>query len=79
MARFFFNVITASATIPDAEGTELPGLEEAREEALKDARTLMSHAILEGRDISGRHIEVRNEIGDLLLIVEFADAFRRFE
>lgn len=79
MARFFFNVISASGPIPDTEGTELPGLEAAREEALKDARTLMSHAILDGKDISGRHIEIRNEIGDLLLVVDFADAFRRFD
>ncbi|WP_432442949.1 DUF6894 family protein [Rhizobium laguerreae] len=50
------------------EGTELPSLEQAREEATEDARALMSDAILLGQDISSRRLEICNEAGDALLI-----------
>lgn len=74
MARFFFNVVKASGTLKDLEGTEVSSLEHARHEAITDARNLMSMAILEGRDISNQRIEIVNEGGVLLLIVPFREA-----
>ncbi|MGO7564842.1 hypothetical protein ACC754_36425 [Rhizobium johnstonii] len=58
------------------EGTELPSLENARQEAIEDARTLMSDAILLGQDISSRGVEIRNEMGEVLLKVPFKDAIK---
>lgn len=75
--RYYFNVISASGALNDDEGTELQSLEEARLEALEDARFLMSAAVLEGRDISNRHIEICNEARDVLLAVPFRDALSR--
>jgi hypothetical protein len=72
--RYHFNIVTASETVHDLEGTELPSLEAARAYAIEDARTLMSIAVLEGRDISGRRIEVTNEAGDVLLTLRFREA-----
>jgi len=77
MPRFYFNVRSGLAVIEDEEGTELPSLTAAKTEALSDARSLMSAAILEGDDISGRSIEIRNEAGDVLFILPFADAVKR--
>ena len=77
MPRFYFNVITDHGRILDDEGTELPTLDEARAEALEDARELMSGAILEGRDISGRRVEICSESGETLMIVPFAAAISR--
>jgi hypothetical protein len=51
MATYFSNVIAGLTTITDEEGTDLPSLGAAKEEALKDARALMSHAVLQGRDM----------------------------
>lgn len=74
MTRFFFNFV-GSETVSDTEGTELTSLDAARREALDDARAIMSDAILEGFDVSGRRVEIHDETGKLILIVPFADAF----
>jgi hypothetical protein len=73
--RYYFNVISSSSSVIDIEGVELSSLEEARDEALEDARFLMSAAILEGLDISARHIEVCNETGDVLMRIPFTAAY----
>jgi len=72
--RYYFNIVTPSGPVLDVEGTELPSLEEARTEAIIDARHLMSQAILHGRDISGLSMEVCNEGGEILLVVPFRNA-----
>jgi hypothetical protein len=73
-ARYFFNILTPSGVVEDIEGSELPSLDEARAEAIKDIRFLMSAAIRQGRDISGRSMEVCNEAGDVLMIIAFREA-----
>jgi hypothetical protein len=75
MPIFHLNIATRTTVIRDEEGTELVDLAEARREAIKDARGLMSAAILQGRDISHRHIEICNEDGDILLKMPFSDAY----
>ncbi|NTA13842.1 DUF6894 family protein [Agrobacterium tumefaciens] len=74
MPRFFFNVISSHSTIDDQEGTELSSLDQAIEEARKDARALMSEAVLQGRDISEGCIIIRDNEQELLKVVRFADA-----
>jgi hypothetical protein len=75
MSRFYFHIITQTRTLADNEGTELADLGEARREAIRDARSLMSAAILDGRDIRNRRIEVRNAEGELLIDLPFSAAF----
>jgi hypothetical protein len=72
--RYFFNILTPSGVVQDIEGSELSSLEEARAEAIKDARFLMSGAILRGRDISDRSIEICDECGGVLMVVAFREA-----
>ena len=72
MPRYFFNLV-GSETVTDLEGTELPSLDDAREEAMRDARGIMSHAVLAGHDVSSRQIEIRNEDGLLLAVVQFSE------
>jgi hypothetical protein len=50
---------TASGPLVDFEGTELTDLEQARAEAIADARALMSTAMIDGHTIFGRSIEIR--------------------
>jgi len=46
MARFYFNIRKCGRTIgTDPEGTELPDVATAREEAFKSAREILSSAI----------------------------------
>jgi hypothetical protein len=76
VSKFYFNVIAGDGTREDVEGTELPSLDHARDEALRDARALMSDAVLNGEDISSRRLEIFNEEGKLLLTVPFTDAIK---
>jgi hypothetical protein len=77
MKRFFFNIVTAAGKILDPEGTELGDLDIARTEAIKDARMLMSDALMEGKDISSRSMEITDETGEVLLMLPFVSAFNR--
>jgi hypothetical protein len=74
--RYFFNIITGSGRIIDDEGSELRDLDHARAEAIKDARSLMSTAMQDGRTIFGRSIAICNAEGDVLMLVPFSDAVR---
>ncbi|ANK88689.1 hypothetical protein AMK01_PD00068 (plasmid) [Rhizobium sp. N6212] len=76
MPRFYFNVVSDTGMIVDPEGSELATVEDARREAVQDARALMSQAVLSGKDISARKIYICDEQGTLLLIVRFADTIR---
>jgi hypothetical protein len=71
MPQYFFNVVSAAETVRDEEGSDLPNLDTAHDEAIKDARSLMSDAILEGRDVSNRFIQISGEDGKVLLVVPF--------
>lgn len=79
MPRFFFTVISGKNALDDLEGSDLPSLDRAIEEALKDARALMSEAILQGRDISEGCIIIRDKQQEVLKVVRFADALDREE
>ena len=54
MPRFFLHIEDGTQRIEDTEGSELPDLAAARQEALKAARQLWAAAILDNRDISMR-------------------------
>lgn len=76
MPRFYFNIVAGDDTREDIEGSEFSSLEHARTEAIEDARTLMSNAILLGQDISSRRLNICSEEGEVLLTVQFADAIK---
>jgi len=74
MPRYFFHQVTRAGTVHDLEGTDLPDLEHARLDAVRDARHLMSDSIRCGRDISSRLIQICDEAGKVQLILRFLDA-----
>ncbi|NTZ63740.1 hypothetical protein G6L24_25920 [Agrobacterium tumefaciens] len=77
MPRFFFSIVSGQHVLDDDEGSELVSLDQAIEEARKDARELMSEAVLQGRDISQGYIVIRDSAHELLKVVPFADALDR--
>lgn len=77
MPRFFFTVISGKSVLDDQEGSDLPSLDRAIEEALKDARALMSEAILQGRDISEDSIIIQDKQREVLKVVRFSEALDR--
>jgi len=77
MPKYFFHHITKAGRVRDIEGTDLADLEQARNEAVLDARSLMSDAIRQGRDISSRSIQISDDRGNVLLTVSFVDTVTR--
>jgi len=74
MPKYYFNVLTMNGRVEDPEGTDLPGMDEAYISAIEDARALMSEAILEGKDISSRKIEICDADRLPMQVVPFRDA-----
>ena len=60
--RYFFHIRTESGLIPDEEGTELTGLEQAREEALTSARDLATEFPPGSEGVSLKAVEVVDEV-----------------
>jgi uncharacterized protein YjbI with pentapeptide repeats len=73
--KFYFDIAGPNGIVEDFEGTELPDLDTARLEGIEDARAIMSQSILNGVDVSGRHLNIRNDERKLLLRVTFSEAF----
>lgn len=74
MPRFFLHIDDGTQRIEDEEGSELPDLEAAREEALAAARQLWAAAILAGQDIGARRFVVADGNGKVIDTVEVDDA-----
>ena len=74
MPIYHFDLVTPAGVVADLEGSELPHLDAARLEAIEAARELMSAAVRLGKDISSQSFSIRSELGDVLLVVRFADA-----
>ena len=60
--RYFFHIRTAGGLIPDEEGIELTGLEQAREEALTSAKELATEFPPGSEGVSLKSIEVVDEV-----------------
>lgn len=74
MERYFFHLHECGTHIPDDEGRGLAGMEEARSEAIKAARDVMSAEVQAGRLCLGCRIDVKDGNGRLVLTVPFSDA-----
>lgn len=74
--RFFFHVFNGVGVVPDEDGRDLPGLVEARKEAIKGIRSIMSDEALKGRiDLRGR-IDITDASAEVVLTVLFEEAFQ---
>jgi len=74
MPQFFFHLRDGHDVLLDGEGIELAGLEAAAAQALKEARSLISHDALEGRINLRQRIEVEAPAGTVVHRLEFVDA-----
>lgn len=76
MPRYFFHVRDGERLQRDLEGTDLPSLEVAHEEALEDARFLLAEKIKRGEVINGQRFEITDEAGEVLDVVPFKAVLR---
>jgi hypothetical protein len=76
MPRYHLHVHNQSGSIPDTEGVELPGIEDASRHAIEGIRDILSDEVRSGKlDLRGR-IEIAAADGAPLKTVRFADALR---
>ena len=76
MPRYHFNIRNGSGFTADEEGLDLSSESDARVQAIRGTRSLLSAEVLDGRlDLAGQ-IEVTDECQDEVMTVRFSDAVR---
>ena len=76
MTKYFFHKRDGSELVEDEEGTDLPDLEAARNEAILAAREMMAEMVLEGKVVDGQQFEITSEDGSIADIVTFKSAIK---
>jgi hypothetical protein len=76
MTQYFFHLHNGHDILLDAEGIELSDIEAVTAQALKEARSLISHDALDGRINLKQHIEVEAPVGTVVHRLKFTDAVK---
>jgi hypothetical protein len=74
MTQYYFHLHNGHDILLDAEGMELDDLDAVTVQALREARSLISHDALDGRINLKQHIEVEAPVGTVVHRLEFIDA-----
>ena len=74
--RYYFNIRDQDGLICDEEGTELPDMEAAREEARLSARDFAIDDLRRDSPIGSRQIEIADERGTLMGAILVRDIVR---
>ena len=74
MPRWYLHVHDGAVAFLDPEGSELPDLAAAREEAIAAAREMLSDGMLTGENRLGWRFEIADETGAPLLMMPFSEA-----
>ncbi|HEY8254327.1 MAG TPA: hypothetical protein VIG39_06775 [Rhizomicrobium sp.] len=77
MPRYFFHVREGSVLHRDMEGQELPDAEAARREAISSSREMLSEKLLHGGSLNNRNIEIADETGCVVDVVNSRDILFR--
>jgi hypothetical protein len=78
MPRFHMNIRRGDELLEDWEGEEFPSLAEARTEAVRSARELMSARMAAGKMPDGHtRFEIADDSGKTVLIMAFEEAIDR--
>ncbi|HEX4174090.1 MAG TPA: hypothetical protein VHY82_16600 [Acetobacteraceae bacterium] len=73
MVKFYFNLQTDGAVSEDPEGTDLPDLEAARQEATNAAREMAAAAVRASNENPADCILIADASGRVLVTVSLAD------
>lgn len=77
MPRFFLHIDDGTQRIEDEEGSDLPDLAAARDEAMQAARQLWAAAIRDGRDLGGRRFLIAAADGSVIDTIAMDEALPR--
>ena len=75
VARYFFDLYNDVNTSDD-EGRDFPDLAAAKDNALAEAKEMMTQSVHDGALDLNHHIDVRDEGGKVVYVLRFADAVR---
>jgi len=73
MPRYFFDLFN-DIQAPDLEGKDLHDLDAARANAVREAREMMAESVTKGRLDLRHYIQVRDDAGQVVTVVQFGDA-----
>jgi hypothetical protein len=76
MARYYFNIYEHDHLIRDLEGTELPTVKAAREEAEASAREFLADALRQHSEVNGKRIEIADANGSVVETIRVRDVLR---
>ena len=76
MPRYFFHIRSDDNFVKDAEGVDLPGDVEAREEAADAAREILAERVRKGEVVDGHTFEVHDDAGTKVFTFPFRDVLR---
>lgn len=79
MKRFFLHIRDGATLLEDPEGTLLPNVEAACEEAIQSAREILASKVLAGEVVDGQTFEITDETGAMCATLAFKDAMRLAE
>lgn len=75
MPHYYFHLYNSLVAI-DEEGQDLPGLDEAKDFAVKGARELASEEVLRGAINFSHRIDIADAAGTVVATVTYADAVK---
>lgn len=74
MPLFHLHITVDGVLVEDVDGSDLPDVGAARDDALAAARDLWASAMVKGEDLSNRSFVITSARGERLLILPFTDA-----
>ena len=74
MSKYFFHLRNGDDLLLDPEGIELDGPESIQAQALYEARSILSHDMMEGRIVLDQRIDIETSDRTVVYSLSFADA-----
>ena len=76
MPRYYFHIRSHDGFIHDPDGSDLPDLAAAREEAERAARDLLANLLKGGKVLDGQVFEITDDAGKVLERLPFRHVLR---
>ena len=76
MPRFYLHIRDGNSLIEDPDGSDLPDLAAAQDEAIISAREILAERLKHGEILNGQCFEIVDENGELRAVVPLKDAMR---
>jgi hypothetical protein len=74
MPRYYLDVLDGGQVIEDPDGIDFADRDTAIDEAVKSARELVAHGIMQNEDVSEQSFIIRDGNGETVATVPFRDA-----